>query len=92
MTNTEMIKKIDELQEFEQFMEELKAEAEAIRDSIKAEMVERDTEEINLGKYIARWTSCLSSRFDTRRFKTNFGEEVYKAYCKEVSSRRFSIA
>ena len=92
MTNTEMIKKIEDLQELEQFMEEIRTEAETIRDSIKAEMVERDTEELIAGSYIVRFTSVLSSRFDTKRFKENFGEEVYKAYTKEVSSRRFSIA
>ena len=47
---------------------------------------------MNLGKYIVRWTSVLSTRFDTKRFKEAFGEELYKAYTKEVSSRRFSIA
>ena len=92
MTNTEMIKKIEDLQELEQFMEEIRTEAETIRDSIKAEMVERNTEELVAGSYIVRFTSVLSSRFDTKRFKENFGEEVYKAYTKEVSSRRFSIA
>ena len=92
MTKTEIIKKIEDLQELEQFMEEIRTEAETIRDSIKNEMIERDTEELIAGSYIVRFTSVLSSRFDTKRFKENFGEEVYKAYTKEVSSRRFSIA
>ena len=38
MTKNEMIKKIEELQELETFIEEIKAEAETIKDSIKAEM------------------------------------------------------
>ena len=72
-------------------IEEAKAEAEAIRDSIKAEMMERDTEEMTAGKYIVRWTSVLSNRFDTTAFKKAHGE-LYKEYTKQSASRRFSIS
>ena len=92
MATNELIIKVEELKELEALIEEATAEANTIRDSIKAEMVARDTEEMNLGKYIVRFTACLSSRFDTKRFKEVFGEDVYKAYTKEVNSRRFSIA
>ena len=91
MTKTEMIKKIEELQELEAFIEEVKTEAETIRDSIKAEMLERDTEELEVGAYIVRWTSTLSNRFDTTSFKKSYGE-LYKTFTKQVSSKRFSIS
>ena len=71
--------------------EEAKAEAEAIRDSIKAEMMERDTEELAAGQYIIRWTSVISNRFDTTAFKKVM-PDVYKAYTKAISSRRFTIS
>ena len=70
---------------------EAKAEAEAIRDSIKAEMLERETEELTAGQYIVRWTSIISNRFDTTAFKKVM-PDVYKAYTKAVSSRRFTIS
>ena len=66
-------------------------EAEAIRDEIKQEMMARDTEELEAGKYIVRWTSILSNRFDTTAFKKVM-PDVYKAYTKQISSRRFSIS
>ena len=91
MATNEMIKKIEELQELEAFIEEVKAEAEAIRDSIKEEMVLRDTEEMVAGQYIVRWTSVLSNRFDTTGFKKVYGD-LYKAFTKQVSSKRFSIS
>ena len=47
------------------YMDEIKAEADSIRDSIKAEMLDRDIEELEAGAYIVRWTSVLSNRFDT---------------------------
>lgn len=92
MSQVDLITKVEELNELEKVVEELKSQADALRDSIKAEMVARDTEELDLGKYIVRWTSILSTRFDTKRFKETFGEDIYKSFTKEVPSRRFSIA
>jgi len=91
MTKAELIKKIEELNEWEKLMEEAKAEAEAIKDSIKAEMMERETEELVADTYIIRWTSVLSNRFDTTGFKKVYGE-LYKAFTKQSTSRRFSIS
>ena len=91
MTKAEMIAKIEALNEWEALMEAAKAEADAIRDSLKAEMMERETEELNAGSYIIRWTSVLSNRFDTTGFKKMYGD-LYKAFTKQSASRRFSIS
>ena len=91
MSTTETTTKIEALKDLESLIEEAKAEAEALRDEIKAEMLSRDTEEMEAGQYIVRWTSVLSQRFDTTAFKKVM-PEVYKAYTKQVSSRRFTIA
>ena len=88
-----MIAKIEALNEWEAVIKEAKAkaEADALRDAIKAEMLERDTEELTAGQYIIRWTSVISNRFDTTSFKKVM-PDVYKAYTKPVSSRRFTIS
>lgn len=91
MSKQEIISKIEELKQWEALMEEAKNEAEALRDAIKAEMYEMDTEELVAGTYIVRWTSVLSNRFDTTAFKKVM-PDVYKAYTKQVESRRFTIA
>ncbi len=91
MSKNELISKIEALNEWEALMEEAKAEAEAIRDSIKAEMLDRDTEELTAGQYIIRWTPVLSNRFDSTAFKKMYGE-LYKAFTKQTASRRFSIS
>lgn len=91
MSMNELITKIEALNEWEALMEEAKAEAEALRDSIKAEMLKRDTEELAAGQYIVRWTSVLSNRFDSTGFKKAYGE-LYKAFTKQTASRRFSIS
>ena len=90
MSAKEIINKIEALTEWEAIIEEAKAEAEALRDSIKAEMLQQNTEELEAGTYIVRWTSVLSQRFDTTAFKKSHSD-MYKEYTKQVSSRRFTI-
>jgi len=90
MSKNELIAKIELLNEYEAMMEEIKTETEAIRDEIKAEMLAENTEEMIAGQYIIRWTSILSTRFDSTAFKKVM-PDVYKAYTKQISSRRFTI-
>ena len=90
MSTNQIMSKIEALLDWEKIMEEAKAEAEALRDSIKAEMLEKNTEELEAGAYIVRWTSVLSQRFDSTAFKKSHGD-MYQEFTKQVSSRRFSI-
>ena len=91
MSTIEITSKIEALKELESLIEEAKSEAEALRDEIKAEMLNRNTEEMEAGQYIVRWTSVLSQRFDSTAFKKVM-PEVYKAYTKQTTSRRFTIS
>jgi len=91
MSKNELVSKIEKLQEWEQLIEEAKAEAESLRDEIKQEMLNRNTEELEAGAYIIRWTSVLSNRFDTTGFKKVYGD-LYKAFTKQTASKRFSIS
>lgn len=91
MSTTEITSKIEALKELEALIEEAKAEAETLRDEIKTEMLNRNTEEMEAGQYIVRWTPVLSQRFDSTAFKKVM-PDIYKSFTKQVSSRRFSIA
>ena len=91
MSTIEITSKIEALKELEALIEEAKAEAETLRDEIKTEMLNRNTEEMEAGQYIVRWTSVLSQRFDCTAFKKVM-PDIYKSFTKQVSSRRFSIA
>ena len=91
MSKNELVGKIEKLQEWEQLIEEAKAEAESLRDEIKQEMLRQNTEELEAGAYIIRWTSVLSNRFDTTGFKKVYGD-LYKAFTKQTASKRFSIS
>ena len=91
MSTIEITSKIEALKDLEALIEEAKAEAETLRDEIKTEMLNRNTEEMEAGQYIVRWTLVLSQRFDSTAFKKVM-PDIYKSFTKQVSSRRFSIA
>ena len=91
MSTNQIQKKIEDLLELESIIDEAKAEADALRDEIKQEMLSRNTEEMTVGQYIVRWTSVLSQRFDSTAFKKVM-PEVYRSYLKQTASRRFTIA
>ena len=91
MSTIEIQVLIESLRALEELIEEAKTEAETLRDSIKQEMLNRDVDTLEAGKYIIRWTSVLSQRFDSTAFKKVM-PEIYKAYLKQVSSRRFTIS
>ena len=80
MSKIELLAKIELLNKYEAMMEEIKAEMEA-----------REVEELIAGQYIVRYTSVLSNRFDSTAFKKVM-PEIYKAYTKQISSRRFTIS
>ena len=54
MSTIEITSKIEALKELEALIEEAKTEAETLRDEIKAEMLNRNTEEMEAGQYIVR--------------------------------------
>ena len=91
MSTIEITSKIEALKELESLIEEAKAEAETLRDEIKAEMLNRNTEEMEAGQYVVRYTTVLSNRFDTTSFKKLHGE-LHRAYTKQTTSKRFSIS
>ena len=90
MSKIELLAKIELLNKYEAMMEELKAEADTVRNTIKAEMEAREVEELIAGHYIVRYTPVLSTRFDSTSFKKVL-PDLYKAYTKQVASRRFTI-
>ena len=91
MSKFELLAKIELLNKYDAMIEELKAEAETVRNSIKAEMEAREVEELIAGQYIIRYTAVLSNRFDSTAFKKVL-PDLYKAYTKQVASRRFTIS
>lgn len=91
MSASEMTAKIRELKELKAMADELAKEIAAIEDAIKAEMTERNTEEVLIDVYKVRWTKVISNRFDTTGFKKAM-PDLYNQFTKPSETRRFYIA
>lgn len=91
MSANEIISKIESLKEWEAIAAEAAAEVESLKDEIKTEMMNQGIQELQAGKYIARYSDVISNRFDSTSFKKVM-PDVYKAFTKPVTSKRFSIS
>ena len=89
MSMNEMESKIRELRQFQNLIEEAQAEAEAIKDSIKAQM--GDAEELRAGEYKVTWKAVTSSRLDTAALKKAL-PDVASAFTRQTTTRRFCVA
>lgn len=89
MSVHEIEMKIRELRELQALIDEAEQEAEAIRDTIKAQM--GDAEELRAGEYKVTWKAVTSSRLDTAALKKAL-PDVAERFTKQTSSRRFCVA
>ena len=89
MSMNEMESKIRELRQLQNLIEEAQAEAEAIKDSIKAQM--GDAEELRAGEYKVTWKDVTSSRLDTAALKKAL-PDVASAFTRQTTTRRFCVA
>ena len=91
MSKVEIISKIEEIRQLEELIAEASAEAEILRNTIKQQMLLEDTEEMEVGQYMVRYTNILTQRFDTTGFKKAHAD-LYKSFIKQSASRRFTIS
>ena len=89
MSNTELTSKIKELRELQALIEEAQAEAEAIKDTLKAHM--GDQEELRAGEYRVTWKAVTSSRLDSKALKAAL-PEVAARFTTQTTTRRFVVA
>ncbi len=91
MCTNELNAKVKELKELKTMATELDSEIKAIEDIIKADMEALGAEELIINEYKLSYKLITSNRFDTKSFKAKY-DELYRAYCKAVSYKRFTIA
>lgn len=89
MSISEIESKCRELRQLQSLIEEAQAEAETIRDAIKAHM--GDSEELRAGEYRVTWKSITASRLDTTALKKAL-PEVAEHFTKTTTTRRFCVA
>ena len=91
MSKYEIESLIEAMNNYDDLASKAKAKADAIRDTLKGEMLRLGAEELTAGAYILRYTSVVSNRFDSATFKRLYAD-LYKDFTKPVSSRRFSVS
>lgn len=89
MSIHELESKVRELRQLQALIDEAAAEAESLRDEIKAYMGEREA--VNAGEYKVTWKTVKTARIDTNALKKAF-PDVVKAFTRETVTRRFCVA
>lgn len=91
MSTNELDVKVKELRELRNFEAEVKSEITAIEDSIKAEMLARNTDVLHGLESLVTWKTVSTSRFDSAAFKLTHAD-LFKQFSKITTSRRLVIA
>lgn len=89
MSISEMESKVRELRQIQALIDEAQAEAEAIKDSIKAAM--GDSETVQAGEYKVTWKSVSSTRLDAAALRKAL-PDVAEQFTRTTTVRRFVVA
>ena len=89
MSTNELESKIRELRQLQALIEETTAEAETIKDAIKASM--GDSEELLAGEYKITWKAVNASRIDTTALRKAL-PDVAERFTRITTTRRFCVA
>lgn len=91
MSIYELDAKVMELREIQAMIADLEAQAESIKDMVKAKMYDEGTEDLTGNGWHATWHTVTSSRFDSKKLKADH-PELYSQYSKTSSTTRFTLA
>lgn len=89
MSTNELEMKCRELRQLQNLIEEAQAEAEAIKDAIKAHM--GDQEAVQAGEYKITWKPVTTTRLDSKALKAAL-PDVVERFTKTTTVRRFQVA
>lgn len=89
MSINEMEAKARELRQLQALIEEAQAEAEAIKDALKAAM--GDSESVQAGEYKITWKAVTSSRIDATALRKAL-PDVAERFTRQTTTRRFCVA
>ena len=88
MSTNELEAKVRDLRQLQQLIEEAQAEAEGIKDAIKAQMGEQ--EELRAGEYKITWKPVTSSRLDATALRAAL-PEVAARFTRSTTVRRLCV-
>lgn len=90
MSTNELDAKVRELRELRNFESEIKSAISVIEDSLKTEMLSRNTDFLAGQECMVTWKTVTSRRFDSAAFKLTHAE-LFNQYTKATTNRRLVI-
>ena len=83
--------KVKELRELRDMEAEVKSAITAIEDSLKAEMLAKNTDVLSGKDYTITWKTVITNRFDSAAFKLTQAD-LFAQFSRSSTSRRLVIA
>ena len=90
MTDRQLKNRLVRLQDLEQQIKDLEAEADSLKAELKATMEDRQTDELKVTGFVVRWKEIISRRIDSTALKKAL-PDVWQTYSKETCSKRFTV-
>ena len=91
MSIYEVDAKVKEQRELRDMEAELKSAIAVIEDSLKAEMLAKNTEVLAGTDYRVTWKTVVTNRFDSAAFKLTHAD-LFAQFSRSTTTRRFVIA
>lgn len=91
MSIYEVDAKVKELRELRDMEAEVKSAIAVIEDSLKAEMLAKNTEVLAGTDYRVTWKTVVTNRFDSAAFKLTHAD-LFAQFSRSKTTRRFVIA
>lgn len=89
MNMQDIERKIRLMREMQRMAEEAQAEADSLKDEIKAYM--GASEALSVGEYKITYKTVKGNRLDSAALRAAM-PEIYAAFCKQTETRRFCVA
>ena len=91
MTNRMINNRINKLFDLESRKREIESQIDAIKSELQQDLLEKQVNSVDTGKFVVRWTDVTSSKMDTKRFKLDHAD-MFDLYSIPVNYRRFSYS
>ena len=91
MSIYEIDAKVKELKELRDMEAEVKSSIAAIEDSLKAEMLAKNTDVLSGKDDLITWKTIITNRFDSVAFKLTHAD-LFNQFSRSTTTRRFVIA
>ena len=91
MSIYEIDAKVKELKELRGMEAEVKSSIAVIEDSLKAEMLAKNTDVLSGKDYLITWKTIITNHFDSAAFKLTHAD-LFNQFSRSTTTRRFVIA